>query len=60
MTLRDAERAVEAAHRAEIRYVDSLPERPSKAQTEKAWKLIAATNEARARLRAMYLVLPSP
>lgn len=54
VTIRQAEIAVERAHRAEIAYVDKLPDKPTPAQVSKAYALVRATNEARARLRALY------
>lgn len=42
------ERAYLKAHRAEMRAVDALGDKPSKTQTDRCWALAAAANVARA------------
>jgi|HubBroStandDraft_5_1064220.scaffolds.fasta_scaffold88974_2 hypothetical protein len=46
------ERAFRKAFRAELNAVDALPERATKAQTDRCWALADATNKARAALAA--------
>jgi len=46
------ERAFLKAYRAELKAVDALTERATKAQTDRCWALADATNKARSALTA--------
>jgi len=51
-TIAQLERAYLKAHREEQKAIAALPEKPSKAMTDRCWALADATNRAREALTA--------
>jgi hypothetical protein len=52
--------AYHAAFAVELKLVDALPERPSQAQIDRAWRAAEKTNRALRALQALRDRLPSP
>jgi hypothetical protein len=49
-SIADLERAFQKARRAEAKAIEALPEKPTKAQSDRCWALAAETNSAREAL----------